>query len=496
MDELEETVADIASEAQGYANAAEAALDEFTDIYLGAKASDPSTDNDGGALSTGDIYFNTTSGIMKVYNGSSWDTFFVTGSTANLDDLADVVITAAATGDILRYNGTNWVDYPDSNYQPADSDLTAIAALTTTTYGRSLLTLADATALAAEVDSFFLTPAEGNAAYQPLDADLTSIAALSTAAYGRSLLTLASAAALAAEVDSFFLTPAEGNAAYQPLDSDLTAIAALTTTAYGRGLLELADETALEALLDTLPNLVSIQGRTVTLADAGANAVFGWDDTAGAYENLTASEVLEIIKTVDGAGSGLDADTLDGTSSAGFQAADAELSALAGLTSAADKLPYFTGSGTAALADFTSFGRSLVDDAAASNAVTTLGLDNTKIAAIEVIIDGAGSEITDGVKCDVRIPFACTINSATLLADQSGSIVIDIWKDTFANFPPTGADTITASAKPTLSTDDESEDTTLTGWTTSVTAGDILRINVDSCTTITRCTLILKVTKT
>ena len=73
----------------------------------------------------------------------------------------------------------------------------------------------------------------------------------------------------------------------------------------------------------------------------------------------------------------------------------------------------------------------------------------------------------------------------------SGSIVVDIWKDTFANFPPTIADTITASAKPTLSSDTSAESTTLTGWTTSISAGDILYFNVDSATSLTCAKIIL-----
>lgn len=130
--------------------------------------------------------------------------------------------------------------------------------------------------------------------------------------------------------------------------------------------------------------------------------------------------------------------------------------------------------------------------------------DNVRVAmyqraaaysVIEFIIDGGGATITTGVKGFLEIPFQCNINQATLLADQSGSIVVDIWKDTYANYPPTVADTITASAKPTLSTATKSQDSTLTGWTTAVTAGDILGFNVDSATTVTRVTLSLRVSK-
>lgn len=134
---------------------------------------------------------------------------------------------------------------------------------------------------------------------------------------------------------------------------------------------------------------------------------------------------------------------------------------------------------------------------ATSSTAASWQLDTpSAVVAIAFVIDGGGSAIATGVKGDLLIPFGCIINEATTLADQSGSIVIDVWKDTYANFPPTVADTITASAKPTISSATKAQDSTLTGWSKVITAGDTLRFNVDSCTTITRATLTLKATRT
>jgi hypothetical protein len=96
----------------------------------------------------------------------------------------------------------------------------------------------------------------------------------------------------------------------------------------------------------------------------------------------------------------------------------------------------------------------------------------------------------------VEVPFACTITAWRIVADVSGSAVVDVWKDSYTNFPPVVGDSIAASAKPTLSSAQKNEDTTLTGWTTSVTAGDWIAFKLESMTTCTFVQVQLTATRT
>ena len=105
--ETAETAAETAQTAAETAKtAAETAYDNFDDRYLGAKSSDPSVDNDGNALITGALYFNSSSNVMKNYTGSAWETLKPTSTEqTNINTLAaaDVVsdMNTLATADIV-----------------------------------------------------------------------------------------------------------------------------------------------------------------------------------------------------------------------------------------------------------------------------------------------------------------------------------------------------------------------------------------------------------
>jgi len=94
----ETNAATSATAAQTAQAAAEAAADNFDDTYLGAKASDPTLDNDGDALTAGDLYFNTTTDKLRVYDGSAWNDA--------VTDLTGVVTKTSTTGSAELPSGT------------------------------------------------------------------------------------------------------------------------------------------------------------------------------------------------------------------------------------------------------------------------------------------------------------------------------------------------------------------------------------------------------
>lgn len=132
--------------------------------------------------------------------------------------------------------------------------------------------------------------------------------------------------------------------------------------------------------------------------------------------------------------------------------------------------------------------------------VGQVGIASVLPGSIEFLIDGAGGNISARVWGYLTVPFNATLTSATMLGDQTGSIAMDVWKCTYAQFnpptTPTIANTITGSSAPAIVSSTKYQDTTLAGWTTSLTEGEILAFYVSApSTSITRVTLSLNLTR-
>lgn len=180
--------------------------------------------------------------------------------------------------------------------------------------------------------------------------------------------------AITAPATSATLTIADG--------ATLTASATATVSGTNTG--DQTNITGNAATVTTNANLtgpITSVGNATTIADAELAAIAGLTSAADRLPYFTGSGTASLATftaagraIVDDADAAAQRTTLGLVIGTNVQAQDAELAAIAGLTSAADTVPYFTGSGTAALASLTSAGRALMDDADASAQRTTLGL--------------------------------------------------------------------------------------------------------------------------
>ena len=265
--------------ASNSAAAAAASYDDFDDRYLGAKASAPTVDNDGDALVTGALYWNSTSDELYVWNGSAWEQgSFTAGSL-----LANVVEdTTPQLGGDLDLNGNNITGTGNIDGRDVSADGTKLD-------GIEAGATADQTA--GEIKTAYESNANTNAFTDAEQSKLTGIEA------GADVTDTANVTAAGALMDSEVTNLAQVKA----FDSSDYATAAQGTLADSA--VQPNDSPSFGAI--TVSGLVD--GRDIAIDGAKLDGI-----EAGATADQTASEILNAIKTVDGSGSGLDADLLDG----------------------------------------------------------------------------------------------------------------------------------------------------------------------------------------
>ena len=288
-----------------------------------------------------------------------------------------------SNGQVLTTNGSGTLSFTTLS---SSLSLSGDSGTDTLTVGSDTLTFTGGTGISATVSD--------NQISYGLDAELEALSSVTSAANKLPYFT-GSGTASVTDLSAFGRTLID--------DADAaTARSTLNVDAAG------TDNSTDVTLVTSTADYLSISGQAITLglidltADVSgtlplANGGIGATTAAGARSNLG------IVIGTD------------------VQAYDAELAALASVTSAANKLPYFTGSGTAAVTDLSSFGRTLIDDADASAARTTLGVDaagtdnstNVTLAGSYDYLTISGQAITLG-QVDLSTDVTGTLTTSTI----------------------------------------------------------------------------------
>lgn len=227
-----------ATAAASSATAAAASYDDFDDRYLGAKSSDPSTDNDGDALTAGALYFNTTTEVMMTYTGSAWQTITTgSGGLQAANNLNDVASASTSRTNLGLEIGTDV-----QAYSSVLANTTASYTTAEETKLAGIETAATADQTGAEIKTAYEAEADTNAF---TDAEKTKLTGIETGA---------TADQTGAEIKTAYEGEADTNAF---TDAEKTKLSGIET---GADVTDTANVTAAGALMDSeVTNLAEVK---------------------------------------------------------------------------------------------------------------------------------------------------------------------------------------------------------------------------------------------
>lgn len=344
------------------------------------------------------------------WNGTAWvNVAASTVGATTLDGLSDVVVTAPEEFQTLEYDGTNWVNTYSS----------------VVSYVRN----AEATTLTTGTVVYLFGATGDHATVKRADNDSDTTSSKTVGVVGANILASENGPVVTrgyvdgidlsvgyASGDILWLGEDGGFTKTKPSAPEHLVFVGVVVRATENGIIYVATQNGYE--LDELHNVSTpspISGDflkyngTLWVND---QIDLGTDTTGNYVQSLVAGTGITL--TNDSASEG-GTPTIAVTANT-YQPLDAELTAIAGLTSAADKLPYFTGSGTASTTDITGAARSILDDTTTGDIRTTLGVGTGDSPTF------AGATL-DGVQVGVTAANEIDTASGNLTIDSAGGTV-------------------------------------------------------------------------